>query len=68
MKTLTVTSDLRIEIDDSGETPLLCIYSEGMREDGETGVIVWPNEIQALIDVLAQAASILAQDAANMRR
>jgi len=68
MKTLTVTSDLRIEVDNSGETPLLCIYSEGMREDGETGVIVWPNEIQALIDVLAQAASILAQDAANMRR
>jgi len=62
MKTLTVTSDLRIEVDNSGETPLLCIYSEGMREDGETGVIVWPNEIQALIDVLAQAASILAQD------
>lgn len=65
METLTVTSDLRIEIDDTGNTPLLYLYSEGMRADGETGVIVWPNEVKPLVAALCEAAGILAVDAAR---
>ena len=64
-RVITVTSDLRIEVDDGDpDSPHIYVYSEGMRADGETGVIVWPNEIRPLIDGLAAAAGLLAQGAA----
>lgn len=66
---IMVTNDLRIEIDsDDPDSPNIYVYSEGMRADGETGVVVWPNEIHRLIDALVKAAGLLAQATAQQVR
>jgi len=64
--TLRVSEDLTIEVYTDDETPLLRLRDKSLEQDGEctTGILIWPNEIKALIDCLAVAAGLLAQGAA----
>ena len=66
MNTLRVSEDLTIEVHTDDETPLLRLRDKSLEQDGEctTGILVWPNEIRGLIDCLAVAAGLLAQEAA----
>ena len=66
MKSLKVSDDLTLEVHLDGETPLLRLRDKSLEQDSEclTGILIWPSEIRHLIDALATAAGILAQDAA----
>jgi len=66
VNTLRASSDLTIEVDADGEAPLLRLRDASLEADGEclTGVVIWPSEIRSLIDCLAAAAGLLAQEAA----
>jgi hypothetical protein len=60
MEKIEVASDLVIEIHD-GEIPSLRIHND----DGDGIVVVWPSQIGALRDALAEAAGVAASMAAG---
>lgn len=55
METIEVADDLVVEIRD-GEPPVLWLHNN----DGDGLVVVWPGQILALINSLAQAGGIIA--------
>lgn len=61
METIRVNDDLRIEVWD-GEPPVLKLVSASLEADGEASdsVIIWPGEIVALSEALAEAAGVAA--------
>ena len=67
MDTLRVSEDLTLEVHTDDETPLLRLRDASLEQDGEctTGILIWPNEVKALIDCLAVAAGLCAQEAAT---
>jgi hypothetical protein len=72
MHSLQATDDLIIEVypaddDATGDVPLIKLRCLAMESDDPTSgsIIIWPEEIRSLIDCLATAAGLLAQEAAN---
>jgi len=63
MPELTISDDLLLEVCLEGETPLLRLHDKSLKQDGDclTGILIWPNEIRALIEALSEAAGILAE-------
>lgn len=69
MHTIKVSGDLVLEVHlgDSGDHALLKLRSRAAEADGETGagvVVIWPAEIRPLIGALAEAAGLVAEEAA----
>jgi hypothetical protein len=61
METIQVNNDLRIEVSD-GDPPTLRLVSASLEADGEApeSVILFPHEIGALREALAEAAGVAA--------
>ena len=61
METIDANDDLRIEVHD-GEPPTLRLVSASLEADGEApeSVIIYPNEIVALREALAEAGGVAA--------
>ena len=66
MKSLKVSDDLTLEVHLIGKRCWLQLRDKSLEENDEClmGILIRPFEIRALIDCLATAAGILAQDAA----
>ncbi len=67
MDTLKVTGDLVLEIwpGGGGDRALLKLRSRGMERDRETTpgvVVIWAGEIEAVIEALGQARTVLLDD------
>jgi hypothetical protein len=61
VEVIDVNEDLRIEVSD-GEPPTLRLVSASLEADGEApaSVILFPHEIGALREALAEAAGVVA--------
>ena len=69
MKEIQVTDDLILEVwpDGNNARPLLQLRSLAQEQDSEAvgAVVIWPAEVRRLVAALAEAAGILAQEAAR---
>ena len=70
METIKATDDLVIEVcDDEGdERSMVRLRSLLQERDGNAppgAIVIWPEEVRHLIGALAEAASLLAEEAAS---